>query len=134
MTESARRFLLQLGSNSDAAPERLDAALAALAALGVVQSRGPAVCSADVDGRGPAYLNRLVELAGAHEPAGLVAALKAIERRLGRGDVALNGGVCEIDIDLLAWGDGARVTWVRDLGALPAEGLRGQLGEWAPGG
>jgi hypothetical protein len=42
--------------------------------------------------------------------------------------------VCEIDIDLLAWGDGARVTWVRDLGALPAEGLRGQLGEWAPGG
>lgn len=94
-----QRWLLLLGSNLDE-PERVERALAELAALGTVSSLTPV---RRMPARGDAsrhYYNALVVLDSGSERATLIASLKRIESRLGRkrdqpGEVA-------IDIDLLA--------------------------------
>lgn len=96
---AARRYLLLLGSNL-ATPERVDAALAALAMLGT-----PVALTAIT--RTPArhhperhYFNALAQLDCALDRDALVAHLKTLEADLGR--VRDGSGVVAIDIDLLA--------------------------------
>lgn len=112
-------WLLLLGSTL-ADDERVHAALRALAELGPARLLAPIRHGPGSGDARRSYFNALVEIHHDGDAAQLVAACKAIERRLGRrrdvDEVA-------IDIDLLArWSDGA---WRADAHAL-AKGEFGQ--------
>jgi 2-amino-4-hydroxy-6-hydroxymethyldihydropteridine diphosphokinase len=130
MTEHAgRRWLLVLGSNVDDAGPVLDAALQALAALGRLLRCSPRTQGDDIARHGPAYLNQLVEMACDLPQAELTAALKDIEAQLGRDAARLASGLCDLDIDLLAWHDGATLHWISDK-PLQVPAVRAQVGAW----
>jgi 2-amino-4-hydroxy-6-hydroxymethyldihydropteridine diphosphokinase len=116
MTEpAATGWLLVLGSNRADAAARLEAARAALAALGSIERCSPPLDGADIGGRGPRYLNQLLRLRSALPEAALRAALKGIEQAQGRSAARLADGLCDLDIDLLARLDGERVAaWLAD--------------------
>ena len=95
---SASRWLLLLGSTLES-DERIHAALRELQSLGEV-----ALCAPIQHGPGSrdarrSYFNALVEVVFDGDAEGLVAALKAIEARLGRNRASQE---VAIDIDLLA--------------------------------
>ena len=109
---SASRWLLLLGSTLDS-DERIHAALQELQALGEVALRAPIQHGPGSRDARRSYFNALVELAFDGSADALVAALKAIETRLGR---RRDGEEVAIDIDLLAREvDG---TWCADAHAL----------------
>jgi 2-amino-4-hydroxy-6-hydroxymethyldihydropteridine diphosphokinase len=116
MTERSR-WLLVLGSNAADAPDRLDAALAALGpALRRTSAR---IDGEDIAGRGPRYLNQLVEVLADDDVDALRAWCKRIERAHGRGST--DAAVCALDIDVLGrlQGDAVQVVDDKPL-AIPA--------------
>jgi 2-amino-4-hydroxy-6-hydroxymethyldihydropteridine diphosphokinase len=124
-----RRWLLVLGSNVDGAGAILDAALLSLSTLGTLLRHSPRTLGDDIARHGPAYLNQLAELQSAMPQAALTAALKAVEREQGRAPQRLADGLCDLDIDLLAWHDGDALHWVSDK-PLQIPAVRTQLAGW----
>ena len=95
---SASHWLLLLGSTLDS-DERIRAALHELRSLGEVALRAPIQHGPGSRDARRSYFNALVELGFDGDADELVAALKAIETRLGR---RRDGDEVVIDIDLLA--------------------------------
>lgn len=101
----ARRWLLMLGSNlpDDA---RIHEALRRLQEIGATAALTPVHRFPSHDGRPGDYANALAELTFDGGRGALDAALKRLERALGR-DRAARGQVA-IDIDILAWREQGR--------------------------
>jgi len=116
------RWLLVLGSNADDAGGRLDAAIAAIGRLGTIEQASRRVDGDDVGGRGPRYLNQLLRMSTVLDEQTLRAALKQIEAGQGRSEARLAQGICDLDVDLLAWiGSDDRPEFVADKPlAIPA--------------
>jgi len=95
---SGSRWLLLLGSTLDS-DERIHAALRELQSLGDATLRAPIQHGPGSRDARRSYFNALVELVFDNDANELVAALKAIETRLGR---RRDGDEVVIDIDLLA--------------------------------
>ena len=95
---SASRWLLLLGSTLES-DERIHAALRELRSLGDVALRAPIQHGPGSRDARRSYFNALVEVLFDGDAEGLVAALKAIEMRLGRNRASHE---VAIDIDLLA--------------------------------
>jgi 2-amino-4-hydroxy-6-hydroxymethyldihydropteridine diphosphokinase len=100
--------LLGLGSNIGDRRAQLQAAVDALAGIGVE----PSACSStyDTDPVGevleqPSFLNACLMMRTALEPLELLAELKRLERELGRRDQGVRHGPRAIDIDVLLLGE-----------------------------
>ena len=107
MTQSAEAFLtdygIALGSNLGDRLSHLHAALGALAGLGEITAVSAAYQTQPVncEDHAPAFLNAVVELRSALEPAALMAEFRHIERGLGRPDRRPRNSPRPIDLDLL---------------------------------
>lgn len=98
-------YHLGLGSNLGDRGANLDAAIAALRALGRVPRLSRRYETAPVGYLAqPSFLNQVAELDCALEPRALLPELKRIERELGRTESFRNGPRL-IDIDILLAGD-----------------------------
>lgn len=100
----SNRWLLVLGSDAGSGAP-IEAALAALRALGEVEALTPPRRFQDHDGTGRWFTNRLVRLESGAGRDALRGKLRAVEQRIGRSE---HSEAVLIDIDLLANGaDGA---------------------------
>jgi 2-amino-4-hydroxy-6-hydroxymethyldihydropteridine diphosphokinase len=105
---SVRTGLLGLGSNVGDRRAHLQAAVDALPAAGVSVLASSSTYDTDPVGEvldQPSFLNACVRIETALEPRELLAAVKDIERTLGREPVARRHGPRAIDIDVLLLGD-----------------------------
>lgn len=105
------RVFVALGSNLGDRAALLAGAVERLRALPGVEVVGqgpvvetPALLPKDDPTPQPPYLNSVVELRSALEPEALLAALKGIERALGRTD-GRRWAARPIDLDIVLWGE-----------------------------
>lgn len=106
-----RTGFLGLGSNVGDRRERLQDAVDALGDHGVTVLASSSTYDTDPVGPiadQPAFLNAAVRVETAHEPEELLAAAKAVEKRIGRGGDGRDQGPRAIDVDVLLLGDLAR--------------------------
>ncbi len=98
---------IALGSNLGDRLSHLHAALGALGGLGELRAISAAYQTAPVDcaDDAPAFLNAVVELRSALEPAGLMQAFQEIERGLGRPDRRPLNAPRPLDLDILYAGN-----------------------------
>lgn len=94
---------LGIGSNMAPRLRRLDQALTALAAVVDIEDASAAVESDDHSGRGPAYLNMAVRCTTDMSLDELQAALRDLERRLGRRPDSKARGQMPVDIDIVEY-------------------------------
>ncbi len=100
--------LLGLGSNVGERRAHLQAGVDALADAGAVVLAASSVYDTDPVGElleQPSFLNACLRVETALEPLELLAALKRLERDLGRRRVEVRHGPRAIDIDILLLGD-----------------------------
>jgi 2-amino-4-hydroxy-6-hydroxymethyldihydropteridine diphosphokinase len=100
--------LLGLGSNVGERREHLQAAVDALAPIGVKPLASSSTYDTDPVGEvldQPSFLNACVRVETALEPLALLDAVKALERELGRRDGGVRHGPRAIDIDILLIGE-----------------------------
>jgi 2-amino-4-hydroxy-6-hydroxymethyldihydropteridine diphosphokinase len=103
---AGERIFVGLGANLGDALATLRTAFEALDALPGTRcvARSSFYRSAPVDAQGPDYINAVAELRSTLEPAALLAALQAIEARLGRERPHRNAPRT-LDLDLLRYGE-----------------------------
>jgi 2-amino-4-hydroxy-6-hydroxymethyldihydropteridine diphosphokinase len=123
----AARWLIALGSNAADAAQRLAAARTAIAALGDLQRVSAPREGADIEGRGPPYLNQVLELATALDADALRQTLRQIETDLGRDRSSTTD--CALDLDLLARID-AGIPAFLDAKPLRIPEIRAALQDW----
>jgi 2-amino-4-hydroxy-6-hydroxymethyldihydropteridine diphosphokinase len=100
--------LLGLGSNVGERRAHLQAALDALAGVGVRPLQSSSTYDTDPVGEvldQPSFLNACVQIETSLEPLELLDAAKALERELGRRASAVRHGPRAIDIDILLLGE-----------------------------
>jgi 2-amino-4-hydroxy-6-hydroxymethyldihydropteridine diphosphokinase len=103
---TGERVFVGLGANLGDAAATVRVALDAVAALPGTRCvrRSSLYRSAPVQASGPDYVNAVMELRTALEPAALLKALRGIEQEFGRQRPYLNAPRT-LDLDLLAYGD-----------------------------
>jgi 2-amino-4-hydroxy-6-hydroxymethyldihydropteridine diphosphokinase len=104
----ARIGLLGLGSNVGERREQLQAAVDALAAVGVAVLASSSTYDTDPVGEvldQPSFLNACVRVETELEPVELLDAVKRVERELGRAALGAHHGPRAIDIDILLLGE-----------------------------
>jgi 2-amino-4-hydroxy-6-hydroxymethyldihydropteridine diphosphokinase len=104
----ARTGLLGLGSNLGDRRAQLQGAVDALPAVGVEVEASSSVYDTDPVGDvldQPSFLNACLRVRTAHEPLGLLDAVKGLERELGRAAGGPRHGPRAIDIDVLLLGE-----------------------------
>jgi 2-amino-4-hydroxy-6-hydroxymethyldihydropteridine diphosphokinase len=100
--------LLGLGSNVGDRRAQLQAAVRALASIGVLVEASSSTYDTDPVGEvldQPSFLNACVRVRTELEPIALLDAVKRLERELGRGRDGARHGPRAIDIDILLLGD-----------------------------
>lgn len=112
MGEPTHRYLIALGSNVPHARHGrpravLDAALAALAELGVdLEAVAPIVASVPLGPSLRRYANGAAVVATTLPPEGLLALLKQVERSFGRKRGGQRWGKRVLDLDIVLWSGG----------------------------
>jgi 2-amino-4-hydroxy-6-hydroxymethyldihydropteridine diphosphokinase len=104
----ARIGLLGLGSNVGERREQLQAAVDALAAVGVAVLASSSTYDTDPVGEvldQPSFLNACVRVETELEPIELLDSVKRVERELGRAAGGVHHGPRAIDIDILLLGE-----------------------------
>ena len=99
------KVILCLGSNVEPRRQRIDNALATLAASATIVAATDAVESDDITGRGEPYLNMAVRCVTDLSLAEFKAIICKAERDGGRSAERTLCGIVDIDIDLIIWGD-----------------------------